>query len=738
MTWAHYHRSRREKVFLFPGETAFGTMDPKVREALMDLVESVIEAVERGERPPWRTPWTGYGTHHNGVTNRCFTGFNQYLCWLVATLRGYRSPVWWPLGRARRKRWKLLPDALPAPILMPHDPRRGRNADSDEEHWTAWWYFNQDAFEGPPVVEPPDLNASVGLARVGTLLRGVGLDLECCHTGAWFSPTRDLVGLPPPGSFESLPALAATALHELVHWTGHPSRLARDQRHMGTPEYAFEELVAELGASMLTSVLGVEGARIDDEQHKAYLVSWASDLRENPRRLYEALALADQAQRLLKALVPAAFVGNGQGESFPEFLKEGELWRSPSGALYHEPANRTANDNVVTVLPSSVAAPIEGWALQLHAWREDTLADLPALEISGGPGDGAAAVVCALLGRLTEPDAGAILVEDEGGCRPLDLAELEGKCASQRHAAFDATTFLAFLRKNFMDHGQDDMVAYMDAHPAHVAEVMHRQGRRAWCRLSVLKCEEAQDMAPCFKIQADGSGESATEPIRVTLDGDACSMLLATARYVVGERDLRPYLAVVQRSELSRPTAWLTGHLRNNPKRPARPANESETGDRLARALPFVPVTLQAVQARIDRWLMEGRPAPAMLRLMQQALSATLGRAVDSVVPLDELLGSAEVRTVHRVDALLGFLVQDGTIRRGPRVVECLLRPALRPLPEDSELYQVLEQPTNFGFRRRGGAIEVDAVPPDGEGLSRLLAQRPCELFPFVAPEARP
>ena len=48
-------------------------------------------------------------------------------------------------------------------------------------------------------------------------------------------------------SFRGAPEYAATTLHELGHWTGHPSRLNREmQARFGSAAYAMEELRAEL------------------------------------------------------------------------------------------------------------------------------------------------------------------------------------------------------------------------------------------------------------------------------------------------------------------------------------------------------------------------------------------------------------------------------------------------------------------------------------------------------------
>jgi antirestriction protein ArdC len=70
---------------------------------------------------------------------------------------------------------------------------------------------------------------------------------EVVHQGfqAYYVPSRDQIYLPERRAFETAQGYYSTALHELVHWTAHPSRLHRDLgKRFGTESYAMEELVA--------------------------------------------------------------------------------------------------------------------------------------------------------------------------------------------------------------------------------------------------------------------------------------------------------------------------------------------------------------------------------------------------------------------------------------------------------------------------------------------------------------
>lgn len=71
-----------------------------------------------------------------------------------------------------------------------------------------------------------------------------------------YVPHTDCITMPARGAFLSRNVYATWA-HEHVHWRGH---LDRDLKSRFDKEaYAFEELVAELGAAMTCALLQVKG-----------------------------------------------------------------------------------------------------------------------------------------------------------------------------------------------------------------------------------------------------------------------------------------------------------------------------------------------------------------------------------------------------------------------------------------------------------------------------------------------
>ena len=134
---------------------------------------------------------------------------------------------------------------------------------------------------------------------VTNYVNATDLTIDYAETGrAFYRPSTDSIHMPPAGGFEATATSTATEcfhstqLHELTHATGHKSRLAR-LNIKNNEGYAFEELVAELGAAFQCLMLGVSAEPRED--HAKYLNNWIKALKDDKRLIYKAAKLAQQA-----------------------------------------------------------------------------------------------------------------------------------------------------------------------------------------------------------------------------------------------------------------------------------------------------------------------------------------------------------------------------------------------------------------------------------------------------------
>ena len=140
------------------------------------------------------------------------------------------------------------------------------------------------------------------MSEAEAIISHSGAEIRHGGNAAYYSPGPDRIQLPPKAAFKRAEDYYSTALHELIHHTAHPSRLARPLNPKGHPGYALEELVAELGSAFLCA-----HCRLDGElHHPEYLSHWLEALKADKRAIFTASAQAQKAADYLLARLPQA------------------------------------------------------------------------------------------------------------------------------------------------------------------------------------------------------------------------------------------------------------------------------------------------------------------------------------------------------------------------------------------------------------------------------------------------
>jgi antirestriction protein ArdC len=138
----------------------------------------------------------------------------------------------------------------------------------------------------------------VSIAEADVIIRQSGVDLRICGNEAYYSPSGDYVAVPPQMAFHASINWYRTVLHELGHWTGHPSRLSRDQSGAyGSALYAKEELVAEMASAFTCASLSIQPT----VRHSDYIGAWLEVLRADERAIFRAASAASKAADYLLA-----------------------------------------------------------------------------------------------------------------------------------------------------------------------------------------------------------------------------------------------------------------------------------------------------------------------------------------------------------------------------------------------------------------------------------------------------
>lgn len=118
---------------------------------------------------------------------------------------------------------------------------------------------------------------------------------------AYYSPSFDYVQLPKRKYFLSASKYYSTLFHEIIHWTGHPSRLDRELKgHSDIESYSFEELIAEMGAMLISLQFGISEEFVNSLR---YLKGWTTKNVENREtNLRSAFTQSKKAKKFLESL----------------------------------------------------------------------------------------------------------------------------------------------------------------------------------------------------------------------------------------------------------------------------------------------------------------------------------------------------------------------------------------------------------------------------------------------------
>lgn len=273
-----------------------------IRQTITDKIIAIMEAGTTKTGPRW-TQSTGQGMPCNAQTGQAYRGINVLLLWAEAAERSYASNLWLTykqaetLGAQVRKGEKSAMCVYYSKIQN----KAGEQQDDQEDPGSylmckPFWLFNLAQVDGLPadLTAPADAMEFDPISEAEQILISSGADIQHGFDGAFYVPSRDQICLPVRERFTTPENYYATALHELTHWTGHESRLNRQfGKRFGDDAYAFEELIAELGAAFTVGTLDMIDATI--ETHANYVASWVKVLKNDKGAIFTAASLAAKA-----------------------------------------------------------------------------------------------------------------------------------------------------------------------------------------------------------------------------------------------------------------------------------------------------------------------------------------------------------------------------------------------------------------------------------------------------------
>jgi len=271
-----------------------------------DVINSrITELLEQGTIP-WRKTWNvETNSPRNFISKKEYRGINV---WLLAN-SPFCSPYWLTFKQVQDRGGHIIKGSKSYPVIFWKWIERKDADDADTEETKTgkvpllryYNVFNLDQVTGipSPPVQETTTNAFTPIEKAQQIITNMPHRPEIKHGGneAAYMPRWDRVRVPVPEAFETSEDYFQTCYHELIHSTGHASRVGRkgiiEINSFGSHEYSKEELVAEMGASFLCGIAGIEQKTL--ENSAAYIAGWLKALKNDKTLLVHAAAQAQKA-----------------------------------------------------------------------------------------------------------------------------------------------------------------------------------------------------------------------------------------------------------------------------------------------------------------------------------------------------------------------------------------------------------------------------------------------------------
>lgn len=269
------------------------------------ITDTIIAELEKGATP-WIKPWRAdISADKNFISKKAYRGINRLLLGMSSMAKGYTSPDWATYKQWQEKGCQVKKGEKATNIVFFKTVAGKENEEGEVEGgysmMRGYFVFNAEQTDMEQVTPAkPEEHTFTAHAECEERIAKTGAIIGHGGDAAFYMPSQDRIQLPNKSAFANPESYYATAFHELTHWSGAKKRLDRNlnEGRFGNPAYAFEELVAEIGAAYLCADHGVTG----ELRHAGYIQSWLKACRDDEKAIFKAAALAQKAADYLNEL----------------------------------------------------------------------------------------------------------------------------------------------------------------------------------------------------------------------------------------------------------------------------------------------------------------------------------------------------------------------------------------------------------------------------------------------------
>ncbi|MCP4148052.1 MAG: DUF1738 domain-containing protein [bacterium] len=281
-------------------------MKSKKADVYEMVTNQFIECLESGFIP-WKKTWTtGMGSQQNFKTRKPYSLLNSLLLTMIASEKGYKSLYWLTFNQAKELKGTVKRGEKGQFVIF-WKMFEKENASGEIETFPVLRYYKVFNIEQTtlelPKLEEKDIEEKE-ILDCENLIGNYNEMPEILYGDPAYSPGRDKIYMPYKAEFENIEEYYFALFHETVHSTGSKKRLNRNLLRLGKENRSLEELTAEIGASLLANLTGMQEGTTDNE--KAYIQSWIKTFKNDKRMIVQAASAAQKAVNYIQENSAAA------------------------------------------------------------------------------------------------------------------------------------------------------------------------------------------------------------------------------------------------------------------------------------------------------------------------------------------------------------------------------------------------------------------------------------------------
>lgn len=280
--------------------------DTKPVDVYALVTNRIIELLEAGT-VPWRKPWTDKGLPMNAISKRPYQGINM----MLLNSYDFSTNLFLTWNQIKEVGGSVLKGEKGIFVVFTKvtekEVEKSGTMEKEKKYMLRYYkVFNIEQCKDIPTefMSKEDIGAIEPLIECYSIVEGMKNPPKIVHkkADAFYVPSEDYINMPKLKSFKSNEDYYGVLFHELIHSTGHQSRLARkevcENPSFGSEPYSHEELVAEIGSCYLKSYSNLPIA--DMSNSAAYVKGWLDVFKGDKRILIKA---ASQGQKAVEYIL---------------------------------------------------------------------------------------------------------------------------------------------------------------------------------------------------------------------------------------------------------------------------------------------------------------------------------------------------------------------------------------------------------------------------------------------------